>query len=143
MTVQIETIEGAVEYLRLVRVSFYEQAAKRSEIDLENASLQRPPGDEAEMKIWTAFRSSSEGIDYRCSVTLNFEQASITADAAISYRSEVPVNLARKAIIEFGNGVAIMTLFPYLRQAISDLGARIGYESTLPMITPGQIRFQD
>ena len=127
--------------LSLLSISFYELSVKRDEIDLTQ-EVGIPENDRnIEVEIKISYRDAEVGVDYRCVLIVRFSQATITVDAAISYRSEESIFLNKDVRAEFGNSVAIMSLFPYLRQAISDMGARIGYETTLPVIKLGQIEF--
>lgn len=137
----INTIEDAVEYLDLLRISFYEQSAKREEIDPRQMAVIPADDSEGEVDIWAGFRASDSGIDYRCRFSVSFSGAEIRVDAVASYRSQESVEVTPDVIASFGNDVAVMALLPYVRQAISDLGSRIGYQTTLPMIARGVIEF--
>ena len=136
----IDSIEDAIASLSLLKVSFYEQSAKREEINPGQMTIV-PTGDaDANIDIELGYRTSESGIDYRCQLSVAFEGANIRVDAAASYRSKESVELSDEIIADFGDNVAIMMLLPYVRQAVSDLGSRIGYEMTLPIIQRGELR---
>lgn len=50
--------------------------------------------------------------------------------------------LTDEIITEYANNVAVMTLFPYVRESLGDLARRVGVDFTLPIIQRGQMTFE-
>lgn len=134
----IATIERAVEVLELAGVELYELTATRPDTVIVNAPA---PVDEITLSTATAIRAGDHGADYRCTLTVEFDRARLVVDGAVLYRTERPVTLEQSVLESFGDNVAIMTLIPYLRQAITDLALRLGFNVTLPIIRRGAITF--
>lgn len=132
---QIASPQEAVDALRLGGVTFHVLSATRGDESPENAQ------GSGQLEFQTAVRVREQGVDYRCKVTIDSPIANVCVDAAISYESDSDVTIAPEAVEGFGDGVAIMALYPYLRQATADLGQRFGYDLTLPMLPRGELTF--
>lgn len=134
----IDNIERAVEVLMLAGVQFYELTAVRPDTVIVNAPT---TVDEVQLSTETAVRVSDQGFDYRCRMTVEAEEVRLFVDGAALYRTDHPVNLQQAVLESFGDKVAIMTLIPYLRQAVADLALRLGFNVTLPIMQRGTITF--
>lgn len=132
-TTHIQRIEDAVEHLDLARVRFYALSARVFERDDADA--------DGEISFETAVRLRDDGVDYRCLVTASHGEVTVSADAAVMYQASGSIDIESDVVLAFGDSVAMMTLFPYLRQAAGDLGMRLGYDVTLPLLQRGQVRF--
>lgn len=131
----ITTVEEAIQHLQLMGVVFYSLSADQTEEAA--ASAGQPNGGEVHAE--TRYRASQEGIDYRCRMHVETEGYRITVDAAISYRANIPVEIDSQTISNFGTTVAMMALYPYLRQQVSDLAMRLGVQLMLPVVKVGDI----
>lgn len=137
---KIASIEEAIELLQPIDVEYYHLSATVDE------SGQQPDDDseddeQAQVHVATARRVGESGVDYRCRLTVQIRGAEIVVDGAILYRADSEIEVARSVCEQFGDDIAVMALFPYLRQAVSDLADRIGRTVTLPLVRRGQIRF--
>lgn len=140
-TVLVTDVVGAVDALELVTVEFYGVEARRNE-DYEPTEgfepTDEPGGD---LAIRTAYRERDGGLDFRVSITLEEPWARIEADGAVIYSAAEGTQFAPEAVKEFGEMVAAMTIFPYLREAVASISDRIGFRLTLPMVNRGVIEF--
>lgn len=140
-TARVADVAGAVEALELVTVEFYGVEARRNEDyePTEGSDAENELG--GDMAIRTAYRQRDGGLDFRVSITLEEPWARIEADGAVIYSAAEGTRFAPGAVKEFGEMVAAMTIFPYLREAIASVSDRIGVRLTLPMVNRGVIEF--
>lgn len=132
----IADIHELIDALNLAQVDFYSVSGTRSD---EMIGRFAPEG--AEVSSATFVRRLENGIDYRCRLEVKGEGFEISVDGAILYRSDGLIDVSDEITRDFGTRVAAMSLFPYLRQNVTDIGARIGVDITLPMVQPGMIDF--
>lgn len=71
------------------------------------------------------------GIDYKCSAGVGDGDRVVFAEGVVHFRSEDRVEWAWPELIrDFGTKVAVMTIYPYLRQSLEDLAGRIQVDPT-------------
>lgn len=145
---KLQSIHDAIEYLHPIEVEFYHLSAHVDESKTvrshhEDASTDGESAREesAEIEIRTATRMAEFGVDYRCHIKVHLPDAELVVDGAILYQADAQIEMSETVCKEFGDEVAIMSLFPYLRQAVGDLALRIGRTVTLPLLERGQITF--
>ncbi len=128
-----------IHELDLAGIIFYKVSAT-----FDDATDQTPEQDEEKypLTISTAWRVQTNGADFRLGVEVPYPQGLIEVDAAVAYRSEREVELNDDALLEFADNVALMALFPYVRQAVHDLGARVGNPAMLPILPRGAISYR-
>ena len=136
---QVASIEDAVEALALADVSFLALSARRAEPPAPGV-VERV--ETADLAFRLASRMSEQGVDYRCELRVTLPDGEVNVDAVASYRASEPVALGGDALADFGDNVAIMTLFPYVREAAADLARRISYSVTLPVMPRGTLSFR-
>lgn len=132
--VGVLTLQDAVDNLDFAGVEFYAIEGRRK----ETASAEDEDGWDADVRMDRAYRTVDHGVDYRCQVIVSFPRGEVTVDAAALFRSEQPIDFNRDVVGEFGTSVAIMALYPYIRQAVDDLGSRLGFHTQLPLLRRGQ-----
>jgi len=139
-SVVVASVEQAVDALELVKVEFYAIEARRNEeyVPLEDEDDHLAGGETA---IRTAYRRRDDGLDFRVSITLEEPWGRVEADGAVIYAASENVEFEPRAIKDFGEMVAAMTIFPYLREAITSASERIGVRVVLPLIKRGVIEF--
>ncbi|MHB1063011.1 MAG: hypothetical protein ACYC1Z_00685 [Georgenia sp.] len=126
-----------VEHMQVQDIVFY-----RCLVEYDDTVEPRDDEGSVELEFGTAIRPRPTGIDYRCSVRVPYPSGQIVVDAAIIYDLGRPVRMYRDAVQEFGDRAAFMALYPYLRQAVSDLGNRLpGRLSPLPLLRPHEVSF--
>lgn len=141
----VTSIEGLVDRLELTKLHTYELVATaRDEHEEVGPDADSIEVGKERITVRTGIRIRDRGLDFRVEFSVNHALGVLVADMGAFYESEDPLELAPESegvIIEFGDRVAMMAIFPYLRQAISDLGHRILVDYTLPMLRPGQLSF--
>lgn len=135
---EITDVESLVEIVELSKVEYFELAAVRNEVERNDA------GDEIAPSYTLNIRHDSGGIAVRLRIELSTRQGEIRVDAAVLY--ETPghqVKIAQAAGVDFANKVGIMTLVPYLREAIASLSLRVfGEPILMPIIRQGALQFE-
>lgn len=87
-------------------------------------------------------RADGDAITIRLSTHLTCDVGDIDVDVAVSYRTPRPIKISTEATLEFANEVGIMTLIPYVREAISTLSQRCFGEAILmPIFQRGELSF--
>lgn len=109
--------------------------------DDDHGDVDRDEGAARPVEFLTAHRFYPEGADYRVLMTVRTPTLLVRVDAAAMYASEVPLEVSDEVLVDFGDNVAIMTLFPYMRQAVTDLGQRLGEQVVLPVLPRGVLSF--
>lgn len=93
---------------------------------------------DAQLDVSAAHRVDTHGIDYKCSAGVNDGDRVVFAEGVVHFRSEGRVEWASPEVIrDFGTKVAVMTIYPYLRQLLEDLAGRIRVGLTLPLLRQG------
>lgn len=107
---------------------------------------------------WTGSRSDDDSTDIDVSINLQhrladesfgirmtgtievpFGEAQAAIAAVYEYEGEPP---ALRTVLAFANEVAVMTLFPYLRESISTITAKVfGEPILLPILPRGEVGF--
>jgi hypothetical protein len=94
------------------------------------------------VSVNTSIRTRNRGIDYRMHFSLPHPNGDVAVDAAALFDAADDVTFEEEAVLDFGDDVAMMALFPYIRQAVNDLGLRIGIPIVLPIIKRGDLSFR-
>lgn len=148
-SVQITQVEELVEHLELQKMHTYELVAtardEYEDPDPEDSDSDVVRAGEDQIRVRTAVRARSQGLDYRVEFTVSHMYGQLTADIGAFYGFTAQLKFdanSDDAVIAFGDRVALMAVYPYLRQAIGDLGQRIGVDITLPMLRPGHLSFR-
>jgi len=79
------------------------------------------------------------GIRMTASVDLAYGEVTAVVAAVYEYEGEKP---ELRSVLSFANEVAVMTIFPYLREAISTITAKVfGEPFLLPILPRGSVGF--
>jgi hypothetical protein len=132
---RIDDLNTLIEVLDLQTVKFYELYALADD-------EAEPATDDPPISVRTALRKRPAGIDYRVEFEVRRPNGTIRADAAAVYSAEAPIDATDEVLLDFGDMVAMMTVVPYLRQAISDLAQRLGDHVVVPMLPRGALSFR-
>lgn len=138
------TLESLVGIAALQGINFFAISAVRSEPDVETPE----PGQAIDIapthSLETAFRDDDKGFRARFRTNIDVHIGTVFTDVAVEYLTgEVPASsISQAVLLEFVNHVALMTTFPYIRQAVSDVTQRVfGSALLLPMVQRGEIDF--
>jgi hypothetical protein len=146
---EVADLAELVQVLDLGTIRFYELRAEWD--DTDGSAQPERAADTADGKtkqfsaeFRTAYRQHDNGVDYRVDVTVPIPNGQIRVDAAAMYVADDRFSVSERVLFEFGDMVAVMTLLPYLRQAVMDLSIRVGTEQVvLPIIARGAVTFGD
>lgn len=129
-------IAGVQEIIRnshLVGIDFYEVSGRRHDV---------PPEDvgDGQLKIQVQQRISETTFGVRLNAAIILPQGEANASLAGEYELLNGITPTRRALQHFANEVGILTVFPYLREAIATITAKVLDEPVyLPLITRGEI----
>lgn len=85
-------------------------------------------------------RSSDTEIEVRMRMQLESAAARLVADIGISYSLTKPIAPSESALKEFVERVAVMALFPYVRESLHTSAARLGVDPpVLGIIRAGEL----
>lgn len=135
------TAREMVDRLDLQSINFYEVGARLSEsrrADLGEAD------DRIETETSWGVRVRHEGNEFgvRIRTETNAPLGEVVVDVAAEYVSDEPLLLSREATNEYVNNVALMQLFPYIREATMAMSDRVfGRGILLPPLVRGQLTF--
>lgn len=143
----VATTLELLELLNLAEIRFYElYAASDDSLEPEDAESEPIPepeeASEEAFSMRTAIRKRPDGVDYRVEVEVQRFGRTMRADAAAMYAAPQAFDAPAEVIYDFGDNVAMMTVYPYLRQAIGDLAQRLGDQVVLPVLARGAVSFQ-
>lgn len=130
--VRIADLQDLVNVLELAKVEIQELHAVMHEEPSED-------DDSFDVRFDFALRRRVAGLDARCEIIVPHPRCRVTVRAASFYDADGPIDYTDDDMREFGARVATMALYPYLRQAVSDLASRLGVSITLPLLRPGML----
>jgi hypothetical protein len=143
-------VQELVRHLNLAKFHTYELvAAARDEYEVEEdepdaSGSDASSQDEERIKVQSAIRRRRNAVDYRIEFVVNHDSGYLLADIGAFYDCDSSLDLENASgdvLIEFGDRIAVMALYPYLRQAIADLGLRVGVDIMLPVLRRGDLSF--
>lgn len=135
---ELREARDLVEHMQVRDIVFYRCSMEYD----DSVELTEDEEGTVDLEFGTALRPRPSGIDYRCSVRVPIPSGEIVVDAAILYDAGKPIRVHRDAVQEFGDRAAFLALYPYLRQAVSDLGTRLpGKITPLPLLRPHEVSF--
>ncbi|MCD2158075.1 hypothetical protein LQL77_30710 [Rhodococcus cerastii] len=129
----LRTVTDARELLDLAELTdivFYETNARRS-----------PGVEETPVSIEIALRREELVIEVRCRATFSGAGGEYLADASAVFTLQEPIGAADEVITEFVERVGVMSVYPYLRESITQAGAKLGLNRpVLKLLRPGDAR---
>lgn len=131
-----------VEKLDLQSIVFYEVSAVRRETEapVDSAGDDNVPID----ATWgVRVRHDRNEFGVRIRAELETELGDVVVDVAAEYVAQQPFELPpRDLAYEYVNGVALMQLFPYIRETVMTLTGKVfGNALLMPVFQRGQIAF--
>lgn len=151
MTEHSEALLRLVPAAELTDLSYYDLRASRVASLREN-SAGTVGGEDVEIEPSYGLaldRNPEEGDRFRFRIRLRIELrppgGEIVAEAGAEYvvnETMVTSELTPNLLVEYANQVGVMTLLPYLRQAIADLTQRVfGAALLMPVLPRGSVTF--
>lgn len=135
---QLGTIEEMLEHLTLRDVTFFRLNATNDGYD-EGAEVSDA---ELSLEVTLSSRLVDESASFRAAFKLTHPRGVVEVDGAVHYDADTAVSYNPEAAFEFADNVALMTLFPYIRQQVADVAARVGVQMILPILPRGALSFR-
>lgn len=133
----VELVKDLLERSELATISFHEVSAK-----LFDGGAQSDPSPGAQVSLGLQHRSDPEGFGIRIVADIAVPNGEVRVTAAVDYKLLKGVLPVQRVLELFANEVAIMTLFPYLREGVADISSKVlGAPIMLPIAHRGQIGF--
>lgn len=130
----IENVKSLIIDSNLVAIDYHEISAERLSPD----SVQE--GDEGNFSVEVQTRSDEGSFGVRLYGTLTFPGGKAVAGVAGEYELLNDAKPEDRTIRAFANEVGVMTVYPYLREAISTITGRVfGDPVNLPLVGRGDI----
>ncbi|MFZ2177457.1 MAG: hypothetical protein WAW17_26205 [Rhodococcus sp. (in: high G+C Gram-positive bacteria)] len=126
------TVADARELLELTELTdivFFETGARRN-----------PDVEETPLSMQIALRREELLLEVRCRATVSGSGGEYVADASAVFKLHEPIEAADDVITEFVERVGVMSVYPYLRESITQSGAKLGLDRpVLKLLRPGDI----
>lgn len=117
----IESVEELLTLFELQQMLTYRLIAERGTNEVETMA-------EARQDLTAQARVEPNLIETRFVLVVEAPSARYLADVGGIFTTEGPVELSKALVGEFISKIGLFSVFPYLREAISGLGARLGAE---------------
>jgi hypothetical protein len=128
----IEAVQALVARSTLSSIEQYELHARREQAD--------SPKDAAEVSIAVQQRLDETSFGIRLNADIRLGVGTISASVAGEYELLDGYQPTPRTLQLFANEVGVMTVFPFLREAVSTMSVRVfGQPLLLPTIERGQI----
>lgn len=133
----VELVRDLIERSELSSIEFHEVSAKRFEgiADANEAS-------EGQVSLGFQQRADQDGFGIRIVSDVAVPSGEVRVTAAAEYKLLHGDQPPKRVVELFANEVAVMTLFPYLREGIASITSKVfGSPITLPVAQRGQLGF--
>ncbi len=132
--VDASAVRDLIQRSSLKAIEYHEVSAR-----LTGSRTQDGPAD-AKANINAQHRLDDEEFGIRLIGNITTEFGEVNVIVAVTYAYDG--DLEPRTVLNFGNEVGIMTVFPYLREAISSITAKVfGEAILLPVLGRGAISF--
>ena len=107
----------------------------------EVGATRRAESRETEVNIDISLRRDERKIEVRCAAEVVGEDADFRTDASAVFSLDGPVEITDAALAEFVERVGVMTVYPYLRESIHQLAAKLEVRRpVMKLLRPGDIK---
>lgn len=145
MQLHSKHLEALVSSAELVQIVAFELSVRRAEL-FSNGPIDIP--DQVQVQpnynLTTLLESDGSGFMIRLAVEVALQVGEMRCEVGAAYKLNTPLDfdLSPQDLIEYSNEVAVMTLFPFLRQHIADLSQRaFGFPLFMPIMARGTLNF--
>lgn len=133
----VELVKDLVQRSELISIEFHEVSARRFEGVPDSEEPQ-----EGQVTLGFQHRADEDGFGIRIVGDVSVPSGEVRVIAAVEYKLLHGEQPPRRNVELFANEVAVMTLFPYLREGIASITSKVfGTPITLPVAQRGQIGF--
>lgn len=134
-TEDVADVQAVIAASELRSVEYYEMSAKRYDATQEPADAEN-----GQLRIAVQQRSDSDSFGVRLNATLTLAIGEANVSVAGEYALTEDFALTTRAVQLFANEVGVMTVFPYLREAVASITGRVFNQPLhLQMISRGDI----
>lgn len=132
-----ERVQRLLQHSDLQGVFFHEQSARRHDAASGSVDAER-----SNVEVGVQFRLAADGFGVRVMAEVQNMVGVATVAASAEYTLTDGYEPTRRDVMMFANEVAVMTIFPYLREGISDATTKVfGEPVFLPIAPRGAIGF--
>jgi hypothetical protein len=135
-TTSVASAADLLPLVELTAITTYEVGGRRGEEKPDDAGSSES-SDDFQIKV----RLSDSDLETRARVRVDSAQAELIADVSATYTFTEPLELSREVVGEFVERVGVMSVFPYLREAIHTTASRLGVDApVLGLLRAGSFR---
>ncbi|PPH98176.1 hypothetical protein C5C56_11230 [Rathayibacter sp. AY1D1] len=133
----LAAVHELINSSQLDRVDFHELSARRvADTNTEN----RTADDDGNLNLGVQQRIDETSFGVRLNASVSFTAGEATVSVAAEYSLKSDYKPSKRTLQIFCNEVAIMTVFPYLREGMSSITTRVFGEAIyLPVAERGTI----
>lgn len=127
----------------LSKLSLTELVARRAD-DYSDEQLTEGVQASPAFSLQTDLRDDHGGFSLGLRVQVDFSVGEVSASAVGEYQTEQALAVSDELVLEYANHVGVMTLIPFLRQAVADLTQRV-FDAPLlmPIFARGELWFSE
>jgi preprotein translocase subunit SecB len=131
----IADVHSVIAASELRSIEYYEMSARRYDAPKELVEA-----EDGQLRIAIQQRSDSDSFGIRLNATLTMALGEANVSVAGEYALTQEIELTTRAVQLFANEVGVMTVFPYLREAVASMTGRVFKEPLhLQTISRGDI----
>lgn len=131
----VAAIRELIPAARLTSMDTYELSARRAADEPAAADL-----ESGSIEVDVASHIEEAAFGFRITATITMPIGEVIASVAGEYEIANGVTPTRRTVQQFGNEVAIMSIYPYVREAVSSITAKVfGEPLLMPVVERGQI----
>lgn len=123
-------------------IQILELAGRRKLGDTPSESVAPPESRPEDMEFRVYVHDSAEDFRVRVELEYETEKLELKVDAVVKYSKSEPFMVADELNDALIQELAIMTLFPFLRQNVHDLSSRLGHPFLMGLLQLGSLRPQ-
>ena len=132
----LEAIRDLMDRCSLKQIEYHEISGRLSGASFDPSD---PPELDMELRVQHRCDGDDFGIRLAAEISSAAGTVSATVAAVYEYVGEVPT---KRALFGFGNEVAVMTVFPFLRETVHSVSMKVfGFPILLAPITRGDVGF--
>lgn len=125
-------VRALIDRVSLESVEFHEVSARRFDSEIEDVN--------GNFSIEVQIREGSEGFGVRLKCTAEVSAGEAVVSVAGEYSLVDGATPSKRAVRQFVNEVAVMTVLPYLREGMTTITAKVfGSALYIPIIPRGEI----
>lgn len=131
----VDALQALIASSSLSSIEYYEMAARRYE-----APSEEDASDQGQLTIGVQQRRDDDSFGVRLNARIVVSVGEAEVSVAGEYALTDSSTLTPRALQLFASEVAVMTVFPYLREAMASLTGRVFHQPLhLPMVSRGEI----